>query len=102
MNKMRVPKSLIPPIGTTLTITSECEKCSDTVTSEEGSPEGEHLNTSTFEKISVEDTSQAELDFEVKLLCDKFTSKQLKEKCREKGFLLGGTKMDLASRLACA
>ena len=92
---MRIPQSLIPPIG--ITIRDEETDSQDT---EEIVLESAQSETDSLEIASVEDTSQAELDFEVKLLCDKFTSKQLKEKCREKGYLLGGTKMDLASRLA--
>ena len=43
--------------------------------------------------------SKAELDLETKLMCEKHTFKQLKELCREKNLLLGGTKSELASRL---
>ena len=91
---MRIPRSLIPPIG--ITIQDEETDSQDT---DEIVLESAQSETDSLEIASVENTSQR-LEFEVKLLCDKHTSKQLKELCREKGLLLGGTKIDLASRLA--
>ena len=82
---MRVPQSLIPPIGSTLILTSERDECPETVAAKE-------IDSSVS-------ASKAEFDLETKLMCEKHTFKQLKELCREKNLLLGGTKSELASRL---
>lgn len=90
---MGIPQSLIPPIGSTLILTSERDECPDTVTTNEGLPEEiKQIGSS----VSV---SKAEIDLETKLMCEKHTFKELKELCREKNLLLGGTKSELASRL---
>jgi hypothetical protein len=88
LTQMRVPQSLIPPIGSTLILTSERDECPETVAAKEIEQIGSSVSA-----------SKAEFDLETKLMCEKHTFKQLKELCREKNLLLGGTKSELASRL---
>ena len=96
---MRIPQSLIPPFASA--IRDEEPLDVESIGSEEILLEDANVQseTSPLEIVSVKDANTSGFDLAVKLRSDKHTAKQLKELCREQGLLLGGTKMDLASRL---
>ena len=97
---MKIPRSLIPPVAST--IRDEEPLDIESIGSEKILLEDANvqLEAKAYKSVNVEDANTSGFDLAVKLLSDKHTAKQLKELCRERGLLLGGTKMDLASRLA--
>ena len=97
---MRIPRSLIPPFAST--IRDEEPLDIESIGSEKILLEDANvqLEAKAYKSVNVEDANTSGFDLAVKLLSDKHTAKQLKELCRERGLLLRGTNMDLASRLA--